>query len=185
MRAHKLRRRLLGVFGMATYAVALWLPLAHAWRHAADHTHALGGAQSLALYAGPITVERAHADFDADLLALELSDAGHLGVMEVDCSLAAYTLAECPEGEATRPHTFGDELLAHQHEHSHAPGPLDPDHGRGSALHLGAALLASSLFVLPAPALDPVNVKSVVIHETPGHAPDRSPLARGPPLAAA
>jgi hypothetical protein len=183
-----LGRRLLALGGLIVYLVAAWaLPLGHLLlHHHHAHDHALGGthwhAPSLAAPTDP-TVEDVHADFDADLVALELSDAGHLGVMEVDCALADYTLVRCDDPGAAS-HSFGDELLArlpHRHRAPETSVPFDPHHGDGSLSHLAVALVGTSLYLLPPPVRPLLGPAASPLPTGADTMPEWRPGARAPP----
>jgi hypothetical protein len=169
---------------------AVVYPALHAEAHGraggADHVHV--GLATVWLHdavAVAPTVAEHHADFDADLAALALDDVAAAGTANVDCALAAYTLALCDESapEPAHPHTFGDELLARLHHHGHDPHAApDPSHGAGSLAHLAASLIT------PAPLLLPPRVDTLVrlpliapVVAAPA-APRLPPLARGPPV---
>jgi hypothetical protein len=123
----------------------------------------------------------AHAAFDADLAALELSEVASAGTVDVDCSLADYTLVTCEAARPGHAQTFGDELLARLHRHP--ARPIDPTHGRGALAHLSGWLLAPAPVLPPPPpaALDqplpPLAGASLA------YRPPAAPTARGPPHA--
>jgi hypothetical protein len=178
------RSRSIAGFALAVYAAgALVAPLLHRLHHerfGADHVHTSTGTIYLA-HEDPLLDEAAHhAAFDADLAALDLADVAHAGALDVDCQIAAYTLASCPASLGSHPHTFGDELLARLHQHG-APPPFDPEHGRGAPEHLAASLLAAGTFILSPPALP------VASHRFSSNALSYvstarvAPLCRGPP----
>ncbi len=180
----QLRRRSLALLALAIHGAAMIaLPILHQRDHQNDHVHVAGGIVRLDAFSDENElpgVAHHHQAFDADLAALGLSEAGHFGIADVDCSLAEYTLVECQEPGAP-PHSFGDELLARQpHPHSHH-APFDPEHGAGSQLHFALALLAPSPVILPPPSL-PVDYQAdFAIDERPGSSPTLSLRARGPP----
>lgn len=181
-------RRLFALGGLLLYLVASWaLPLGHLLHHQRPHDHALGGTHwhppPLDHRTDDVSVEGVHADFDADLVALELSDAGHFGIMEVDCTLAAYTLVRCDDSSAPS-HSFGDELLArlpHQHPAPEPLAPFDPQHGGGSLAHLAVALVGTPLYLLPPPARPLLGCALSPLPRSAGTTPERRPGARAPP----
>lgn len=183
-----LRFRLSALFVLASYlATVLFVPLLHRLHHEAygdDHVHTASGTVYERRLPAPAPADEAahHAAFDADLAALDLVDVAHAGVMLVDCELAGYTTASCAAGAATaHPHTFGDELLARAHRHSRSR-PLDPRHGAGSVEHLGASLLATRAFLLPAPTQPFVAFRLELPYRS-YRAPERiTRTSRGPPL---
>ena len=195
------RRRLLGALGLLVYGTAvLALPLLHGRHHRDDHTHSLegtrwqrgevfGGHADYALTGegegasdggGDRRTVAAHRVFDEDLASLGLVEAGHYGIVDVDCTLARYTLVECPD-EAAPAHTFGDELLAHLPHAHHHPRDFDPTHGAHSIEHLGSSLLSAQTFVLPPPVRPAQHLPPVAIAERTGHAPPPRQHSRGPP----
>ena len=178
-----LRHRWLALPCLAVYLVAaLALPMAHLAHHKNDHVHGPGG--EIIPLAG---TDDFHQAFDADLAAIDLTEAGHLGIASVDCELARYTLAVCDDPGAP-PHTFGDELAARSPHHHHpregrsARGPIDPAHGAGSLAHFGIALLATPPFLLPPPTLPIERTNPSVTSERSGVSPPLALRARAPPL---
>ncbi len=172
-----LRRRLLAAALVAVeIAAAVAAPALHQARHRDDHRHVDGGVVWERAAATPADH---HEAFDADFAALGLSDAVHFGVAQVDCALAAYTLADCSAPSAAA-HSFGDELLARL-AHRHSPRPFDPTHGAGSLAHFRPSLLAPAP-VLPPPPPRPIRLPPApVLVERAGVAPPLAVRARGPP----
>jgi hypothetical protein len=179
-----LRRRWLALAALALHGAAtIALPILHQRGHKNDHVHVAGGIVLLDAFSDENElpgVAHHHQAFDADLAALGLSEAGHFGIADVDCSLADYTLVACDDPGAPA-HSFGDELLARQpHSHRHR-APFDPAHGAGSQLHFGLALLAPSPVILPPPSLPVEYHANFAIDERAGSSPALSLHARGPP----
>jgi hypothetical protein len=172
-----LRRRSIALLGLALYgAAALALPAAHLLHHKLDHRHGPDG--SLLVEERDAAVE--HQAFDADLAALDLSDAAHLGIASVDCAFAQYTLAACDD-PAAPPHTFGDELIARTpHRHSAA----DAGHGAGSLAHFGLALVVAQPILLPPPAHPSTTAPPLSVDEQPASTIPLALRARGPPSCA-
>lgn len=192
------RRRYLALGALALHlAAAIALPLLHQqWhRRGGGHDHLHAGAQTkrLAPLLGAaddptgLAVADVHQRFDADLEALDLSDAGHFGVALVDCSLAAYTLADCAE-EAAAGHGFGDQLVLRTHHHRSSapatPAGDDPGHGRHSLEHFGLALIGTPAFLLPPPCLPLLRLAAPAPVTRTGSAPDAILRARSPPARA-
>lgn len=171
-----LRHRRFALLGLAAYGLtALAVPMAHLANHRNDHTHGPGDTIVFAA----VEPDAEHVAFDADLAAIDLSDAGHFGVASVDCELSRYTLAACDDPSAP-PHSFGDELIArapHHHER-----PFDPDHGAHSTAHFGLALLATAPFLLPPPSLPEERLVLPCEMDRPGSPPALALRARAPPL---
>src|SRR5690348_10520428 len=143
-------RRLAALVSLAVHAAAaIALPPLHLAARGA-HRHVAGATlwAPLLVEANEADLEARHARFDADLAALELSEAGHYGIAQVDCALAAYTLVECDDAAAP-PHGFGDELMARLHRRRHHHAPFDPRHGAGALEHLGWALATAAPLTLP------------------------------------
>ena len=179
-RAHKLaRRRWAAAIGLGAWVLcALAVPGLHQLHHArfgADHQHhPLAGTVSVAQVADGDADLGEHQAFDADLVALELADVAHAGVVAVDCELSALTLVAC---DPARPTTFADLALTHRHQ-----APPDAEHGLGSLEHLGVALLTPS-----APMLSPPAQPLVVVFETRSSTPHqpafrRTCPSRAPPI---
>jgi len=182
------RSRAIASFALAVYAAgALVAPVLHRLHHqryGADHVHSSTGtiyfAHEQATSEPALDEAVHHAAFDADLAALDLADVAHAGALDVDCEIAAYTLASCPASLGTHPHTFGDELLARIHHHR-GPPPFDPEHGRGAPEHLGASLLASRTFTLPPPSVPVERYTFVATGISYVSTPRLAPSCRGPP----
>ncbi len=171
----------------AWLVAALVVPELHRHHHARfgdDHVHGEFGT----IYFGPNDANGTdenfdeahhHAAFDADLAALGLDEVAFAGTQSIDCALATYTLAACPDGqgESGHPHTFGDALLAHA-PHRHAP---DPTHGRGALEHGGASLLASAPFLLAPPFVPVEKLPFAPAPRAHAAAAEIAHAGRGPP----
>lgn len=174
-------RRIAAWLSLAGWACAVLLAPLHL---AAPRGHRHDGGVTIwdALLSEPPPaddLEAHHARFDADLAALDLSEAAHFGIAQVDCSLAEYTLVDCESGV---PHGFGDETIAHRHHHG---APFDPRHGAGALEHLAAAFTKRAPLAVPQPALA-LCAREVPLPELPpAEAPRLTLRARGPPLAPA
>lgn len=132
-----MRSRLKGWLAVAAYVTAAVIcPAAHLWHHSvagANHTH--GASETTA-----------HVALALDLATLGLGDVGAPAV--VDCSLAAFTLADCDTPTHETRH-FGDDSASGPS----MPPPIDIRHGAGSLEHLGVSILAVRSFMLPPPLL--------------------------------
>jgi hypothetical protein len=168
---------------LAAYlAAAIALPVLHRRHHAlhgADHVH---GALGTTYFANVEGAAFHHAAFDADLAALELADVAHAGTAAVDCALAEYTLVVCDDPASAHAHNFGDQLLAHSHQPTPPPPPIDPSHGAGALEHLGASLLGAAPFVLPPPARPAARIPVEKSAPAFASAPRFTHAPRGPPL---
>ncbi len=196
LKVHVRRPRPSALLALVAYlAGAIALPVLHRAHHAAhgaDHVHTVhgthysdSGAQSqglsgLAREGGAASDEAAHhAAFDLDLAAVSLAEVAHAGTATVDCSLAAFTLADCDDSlPADHPRGFGDLLLAHQ---APAPEPFDAEHGRGTLEHGSAPLIAVPIFLLPPPASPALRLEPVLLASTLRTAPRITHPPRGPP----
>lgn len=136
----------------AYLAAVLLFPVLHQRHHAQygeDHVHVGLGTVYLdrALGVTQEAVDHQHDDFDVVFASLDLVEVAEAGALSVDCSLAAYTLVECPTHSAEHARRFGDELVAREHHH---PAP-DPHHGDGALEHLAALLLGAQPHICAPP----------------------------------
>ena len=174
------RHTIAATLALAGYLYALlcapWLHARHHALHGADHVHEPGGTRALApAFPAEPDLVAAHDDFHADLAALALDDAATAGTLAVDCSLAAYTLAEC-DGAAHAPR-FGDAIVAH---HRHRPA-ADPLHGQGALEHLAKSLLCPAPIVLPPPSAPHAAEAERLADAQLDSIAAAAPNARGPP----